>query len=55
VKVLFILNDPAYGTERSFNGLRLAGVLAKHGSDVRVFLLGDAVTCAMADQTVSEG
>ena len=22
---LFILNDPAYGTERSYNGLRLAG------------------------------
>jgi uncharacterized protein involved in oxidation of intracellular sulfur len=24
VNYLFILNDPAYGTERSYNGLRLA-------------------------------
>jgi len=24
---LFILNDPAYGTERSYNGLRLAILL----------------------------
>lgn len=24
MNVLLILNDPAYGTERSFNGLRLA-------------------------------
>jgi uncharacterized protein involved in oxidation of intracellular sulfur len=28
MKVLFILNDPPYGTERSYNGLRLAkGIL----------------------------
>ena len=25
MKTLLILNDPAYGTERSYNGLRLAG------------------------------
>ncbi len=24
-KTLFILNDPPYGTERSYNALRLAG------------------------------
>jgi hypothetical protein len=24
-KILSILNDPPYGTERSYNGLRLAG------------------------------
>jgi len=28
-KTLFILNDPPYGTERSYNALRLAGSLAK--------------------------
>ncbi|HEY5618545.1 MAG TPA: hypothetical protein VIK60_11420 [Vicinamibacterales bacterium] len=28
-KTLFILNDPPYGTERSYNGLRLAGALSK--------------------------
>jgi uncharacterized protein involved in oxidation of intracellular sulfur len=29
MKYLVILNDPPYGTERSYNGLRLAGSLAK--------------------------
>ena len=56
MKTLFILNDPAYGTERSYNGLRLAGSLAgRDDSEVRVFLIGDAVTCAMANQKVPDG
>lgn len=56
MKVLVILNDPAYGSERSYNGLRLAGSLAKQdGADVRVFLIGDAVGCAMANQKLPEG
>lgn len=29
MKTLFVLNDPPYGTERTYNGLRLAGALAK--------------------------
>ena len=32
-KTLFILNDPPYGTERSFNGLRMAHALPKDDSD----------------------
>ncbi len=56
MKTLLILNDPAYGTERSYNGLRLAGTLAKRDdSDVRVFLIGDAVSCGMANQKVPDG
>lgn len=56
VNVLLILNDPPYGTERSYNGLRLAGALAKHeDTEVRVFLIGDAVGCAMAGQTTPNG
>ena len=56
MKTLVVLNDPAYGTERSYNGLRLANALAKReGEDVRVFLLGDAVTCALAGQTTPNG
>ncbi len=54
--VLFILNDPPYGTERSYNALRLAAALARReGASVRVFLVGDAVACAMAGQRVPEG
>jgi uncharacterized protein involved in oxidation of intracellular sulfur len=54
--ILFILNDPAYGTERSFNGLRLASAIAKHeDTKVRVFLIGDAVSCAKRGQKVPQG
>jgi uncharacterized protein involved in oxidation of intracellular sulfur len=54
--LLFILNDPPYGTERSYNALRLAGSLAKReGQHVRVFLLGDAASCAKRGQKVPKG
>jgi uncharacterized protein involved in oxidation of intracellular sulfur len=55
-KTLFILNDPPYGTERSYNALRLAGALARRqGEQVRVFLMGDAAACAKAGQKVPQG
>lgn len=55
-KTLFILNDPPYGTERSYNGLRLAGSPAKRdGEQVRLFLIGDAASCAKRDQKVPNG
>ena len=55
-ETLFILNDGPYGTERSYNGLRLAGSLAKReAEEVRVFLLGDAAACAKAGQKVPQG
>ena len=53
---LFILNDAPYGSERAYNGLRLAGALAsKDGQQVRVFLMADAVGCAKGGQKVPEG
>lgn len=56
MKTLFVLNDPPYGTERSYNGLRLAGSLAKRdGEDVRVFLIGDGAACAKRGQAVPNG
>lgn len=56
MKYLIILNDPPYGTERSYNGLRLAGSLAKDEEcNVYVFLMGDAVSCAVAGQTTPNG
>jgi uncharacterized protein involved in oxidation of intracellular sulfur len=55
-RTLFILNDPPYGTERSYNALRLAGSLLKReGEQVKVFLLGDATLCAKAGQKVPQG
>ncbi|MBI5282952.1 MAG: DsrE family protein [Candidatus Solibacter usitatus] len=56
MKYLIILNDPPYGTERSYNGLRLANALAKDGeTSVSVFLMGDAASCAAAGQTTPNG
>lgn len=56
MKTLVILNDPPYGTERSYNGLRLAGALAhREGVDVKVFLFGDAVGCAVDNQKLPDG
>lgn len=53
---LFILNEAPYGSERAYNALRLAGVLAaREGQHVRLFLLADAVGCARAGQKLPEG
>lgn len=54
--VLFILNEAPYGSERAYNGLRLAGSMtARDGMHVRVFLMADAVGCAKTGQKVPEG
>jgi uncharacterized protein involved in oxidation of intracellular sulfur len=53
---LFILNDAPYGSERAYNGLRLASALTgQDGQQVRVFLMADAVFCAKSGQKVPEG
>jgi uncharacterized protein involved in oxidation of intracellular sulfur len=55
-KTLFVLNDAPYGTERSYNALRLAGSLSKReGQKIRMFLIGDAASCAKAHQKVPQG
>ena len=56
MKYLMILNDAPYGTERSYNGLRLARSLLKTGeAEVRMFLIGDASSCAKNGQKVPQG
>lgn len=54
---LFILNDPPYGTERVYNGLRLASNLQRldEGHEVVVFLMGDAASAAKAGQITPNG
>jgi uncharacterized protein involved in oxidation of intracellular sulfur len=55
-RTVFILNDPPYGSERTYNGLRLAGALAKRGGEsVRLFLIGDAAAAAKRGQKVPQG
>ena len=56
-KLLPILNDPPYGTERSHNGLRLALSLAK-APDVAVGVqqsIAVAVGCAIVGQRCPDG
>ena len=57
MNTLFILNDPPYGTERVYNGLRLAHALVKKDpqTGVTVFLMADAVGAARAGQKTPEG
>jgi uncharacterized protein involved in oxidation of intracellular sulfur len=56
MKYLMILNDAPYGTERSYNGLRLARSLLKTGeAEVKTFLIGDASACAKRGQKVPQG
>ncbi|MEW6629502.1 MAG: DsrE family protein [Pseudomonadota bacterium] len=57
MQILLILNDPPYGTERCYNGLRLALALTKSdpSTTVTVFLMADAVVAAKAGQKTPDG
>jgi uncharacterized protein involved in oxidation of intracellular sulfur len=55
MQTLIIINDPPYGTERLYNGLRLAHALLKRDGEVTIFLLGDAVSGAKAGQKTPDG
>ncbi len=55
-KLLFVLNETPYGSERTRNGLRHALAVAGDGDAVvKVFLIGDATTSALAGQKTREG
>lgn len=55
--VLFILNDPPYGTEHIYNALRLAHTLLKRdgSTEITVFLMADAVVGARKGQKTPDG
>lgn len=57
MKVLIIINDAPYGTEKAFNAMRLAMMIQKEHADVevRIFLMADAVTCAIPKQSPPQG
>ncbi len=56
-KVLIIINDAPYGTEKAYNALRLASQISKDHdhTEIRIFLMADATTCAIANQTTPNG
>lgn len=56
MKILFIVNDPPYGTERVYNALRLAqALLKKQPMEISIFLLADAVLAAKSGQKTPQG
>lgn len=56
-KILILINDAPYGTEKAYNALRLAMQLGKDHAEVevRVFLMADAANCAIANQNTPSG
>ena len=56
MKALLILNEPPYGNERTYNGLRLAHALLKqdYECEVTVFPMADAVWAAKAAQQMPD-
>lgn len=57
-KILIIINDAPYGTEKAYNALRMAMTLQKeHGNEVevKIFLLADAVFCGLPNQNTPNG
>jgi uncharacterized protein involved in oxidation of intracellular sulfur len=57
MKILFIFNDAPYGSERAYNAMRMVMMLQKEHADVniQIFLMADAVTCALPDQSTPQG
>lgn len=56
MSALFILNEAPYGSEKTYNALRLAMALQKDGAvEVRMFLMADAVTAAIPSQSPPQG
>ena len=57
-KILIIINDAPYGTEKAYNALRMAITLQKEHADqveIKLFLLADAVFCGLPNQKTPNG
>lgn len=57
MKILIVINDAPYGTEKAYNALRMAMTLQKEHKEiaVNIFLLADSVTCAIPEQITPNG
>jgi uncharacterized protein involved in oxidation of intracellular sulfur len=57
MKILFIIQDPPYGTEKQFTALRLVMSLQNEATnnEIRIFFIADAVTAALPNQSTPEG
>lgn len=57
MKITMLINDAPYGSDRTFNALRLADTMLTLEEDLEltVCLLGDAVWCAKQGQQTPDG
>lgn len=57
MKILIVINDAPYGTEKAYNALRMAMTLQREHNEVevKIFLLADAVFCALPNQKTANG
>jgi len=57
MKILIIINDAPYGTEKAYNALRMAMAIQKENAEVaiKIFLLADAVFCTLPNQKTPAG
>jgi uncharacterized protein involved in oxidation of intracellular sulfur len=57
MKILLVINDAPYGTEKAYNALRMVMTLQKEHPEVQVFifLLADSVGCAISNQKTPQG
>lgn len=57
MKLMMIFNDPPYGSERTYNGMRLALNLLNQQPELflTIFLMGDSVASAKSGQQTPNG
>ena len=57
MKILFIINDAPYGSEKMYNALRLAMTLQKEteNPEVTIFLMADGVFGVLPNQITPQG
>lgn len=57
MKILLVINEGPYGSEKAYNALRIANQLNKDfpRTEVTIFLMADGVNCAIQNQNTPNG
>lgn len=57
MKILILINDAPYGTEKFYNACRLAMTIQKEhtNTEILIFLMADAVNGALINQNTPQG
>ncbi len=57
MKILIIINESPYGSEKAYNALRIANQINKEdqAAEIRIFLMDNGVNCAIENQNTPNG